>query len=81
MIVSVDRDVSISVRGKYPVVMARLRESYKRGEINELLEPMEPPTLDEVSIAADGRRLDTADAVKAFFDEMRAGRIPPPTGD
>ena len=54
--------------------MARLKASYDAGEVKALLAGMEPASVDEVSITADGRRLDSADDVTAFFDEIRAKR-------
>lgn len=36
-------------------------------EFNEMLRDAPPPTLDDVSITTDGRRLDTKEAVIAFF--------------
>lgn len=50
------------------------KESYEPGELDALLAEMAPPTVDDVSITADGRWLDTAEAVIAFFDEIRAQR-------
>lgn len=41
-------------------------------EFNEMLRDAPPPTLDDVSITADGRRLDTKEAVIAFFAELEA---------
>jgi hypothetical protein len=51
-----------------------LKKSYEAREVNELLAGMEPATADEVSVTADGRRLDSAEDVTAFFDELRAKR-------
>jgi hypothetical protein len=50
-----------------------LKESYESGEVAHLLEGSEPSSQDDVSVTRDGRRLDTAEAVIAFFDEVRAG--------
>lgn len=54
--------------------VSELKASYRSGELAELLADAEPPTADDVSVTDDGRRLDTAEAVIAFFDEMRATR-------
>jgi hypothetical protein len=54
--------------------VARPKESYEPGELHALLADMDPATVDDVSITTDGRRLDTADAVIAFYDDMRAQR-------
>lgn len=70
--------VSIS---RYLYGMARLRESYDPGEVKNLLESSGPASSDDVSVTADGRRLDTAAAVVAFFDEMRASRSARPSSD
>jgi hypothetical protein len=57
------------------------KESYAPGELNGLIANMDPPTVDDVSITANGRRLDTAEAAIAFFDEMRAQRTAKIAGD
>ena len=54
--------------------MSRLKASYRPGELTELLADAEPPTADDVSLTEDGRRLDSAEAVIAFFDTLRAER-------
>ena len=51
--------------------MARLKESY---EASEVLGGATPPSANEVSVTADGRRLDTPEAFVAFFDSLRAER-------
>ena len=51
-----------------------MKTSYAPGELAELLADAEAPTDDDVSVTEDGRRLDTAEAVIAFFDELRASR-------
>lgn len=61
--------------------MTRLKASYRFGELTELLADAEPPTADDVSVTGDGRRLDTAEAVIAFFDEVRASRAHRSSGD
>jgi len=53
----------------------RLKRSYEREELDGLFADLEPATADDVSITSDGRRLDTAEAVIAFFDEIRASRV------
>ncbi len=54
--------------------MSRVKEHYDWAEVEALLASVEPPTTDDVSITDDGRRLDSAPAVRAFFDELRASR-------
>lgn len=51
-----------------------LKAHYDWDEIEDLLGDGEPPTPDDVSVTDDGRRLDTADAVREFFDELRSVR-------
>lgn len=53
---------------------SRLRASYSRAELDELFAGALPPTEDDVSVTNDGRRLDSPEAVIAFFGELRAGR-------
>lgn len=53
--------------GKPPVERVLTAE-----EFNEMLRDAPPPTLDDVSITTDGRRLDTKEAVIAFFAELDA---------
>lgn len=54
--------------------MSRLKASYRSGELAELLADADQPPAEDVSVTEDGRRLDTADAVIQFFDELRASR-------
>ena len=54
--------------------MPRLRDHYDEADLAQLLEGAGPATPDEVSITKDGRRLDTAEAVIAFFEELREQR-------
>jgi len=54
--------------------MSRVKEHYDWDEVEALFVGVEPPTTDDVSITDDGRRLDSAPAVRAFFDELRSGR-------
>lgn len=61
--------------------MSRLKASYDKAEIDEILAFGWPPTDDDVSVTNDGRRLDSAEAVIAFFDEMRADRAKSPSAD
>ena len=56
---------------EYRERVARLKESY---EVSEVLSGAKPPGTNEVSVTADGRRLDTPEAVVAFFDALRAER-------
>lgn len=46
--------------------------SYAPGEWNALLAGFPPPTDDEVSLTWDGRKLDTAEKVRAFIAEVEA---------
>lgn len=50
----------------------RLIRAFERGEFNELFRGALPPTADDVSITADGRRLDTAEKVIEFCAELAA---------
>ena len=43
-------------------------------ELVERLRHAPPPTPDDVSITADGRRLDSAEAVRAWWAELEAER-------
>ncbi|HPB45214.1 MAG TPA: hypothetical protein PLP95_05100 [Microthrixaceae bacterium] len=43
-----------------------------REEFNEMLRDAPPPTSDDVSITSDGRRLDSKEAVIAFFTQLEA---------
>jgi hypothetical protein len=43
-----------------------------RAEFNELLRDAPPPTDDDVSVTNDGQRLDTKEAVIAFFAQLEA---------
>ena len=47
---------------------------YGRDEFNALFAGLQPPTDDDVSITADGRRLDTPEKVVAFLEEINAER-------
>ena len=47
---------------------------YGREEFNALFAGLQPPTDDDVSITADGRRLDTPEKVLAFLEEINAER-------
>ena len=60
--------------GRRLSVMSRVREHYDWDEVEALFASVEPSTTDDVSITDDGRRLDSAPAVRAFFDELRASR-------
>jgi hypothetical protein len=43
-----------------------------RKEFNEMLRDAPPPTVDDVSITIDGRRLDSKEAVLEFFAQLDA---------
>lgn len=64
---------------RYPLeVMSKVKASYDTSELVELLADAAPPTDGDVSVTNDGRRLDTAEAVIAFFEEMKAERAESP---
>ena len=52
-----------------------LKASYDRAELTRLFADAEPATPDEATITSDGRRLDSAEAVIAYFNEIRAQRV------
>jgi hypothetical protein len=52
----------------------RLKDHYDEADLAKLLDGAPPSTPDEVSITKDGRRLDSAEAVIAFFEELREQR-------
>jgi len=54
--------------------MPGVKASYDWDEVEGLLSGAGPATEDEVSITTDGRRLDSAAAVIAFFGELQARR-------
>ncbi|MBI2704022.1 MAG: hypothetical protein HYX32_01840 [Actinobacteria bacterium] len=54
--------------------MPRLKDHYDEADLARLLDGAPPSTPDEVSITNDGRRLDSAEAVIAFFEELREKR-------
>lgn len=72
---------SWSQTGGTVAVMSRAKASYDKAELVELFGGAEPPTDDDVSVTNDGRRLDSAEAVIAFFDELRAQRAGEMEGD
>lgn len=51
--------------------MAGPQRSYTREEFNAWHAGADDPTPDDVTILADGRRLDTPDKVRAFYAELR----------
>ncbi|MCU1497707.1 MAG: hypothetical protein JWM47_1660 [Acidimicrobiales bacterium] len=55
--------------------MSKIKASYTKAEFNELFAGAAPPTDDDVSITMDGRRLDSPEAVIAFFRELEAERL------
>lgn len=59
----------------------RVERVLTRDEFNEMLRDAAPPTLDDVSITTDGRRLDTKEAVIAFLAELDAWRASTATPD
>ena len=58
--------------------MARLKDHYDEADLARILDGAPPATQDEVSITNDGRRLDSAEAVVAFFEELREQRSAEP---
>ncbi|MGH9123683.1 MAG: hypothetical protein ACRDZ8_03015 [Acidimicrobiales bacterium] len=54
--------------------MAEAKPVLSFDELAELVRDAPPPTPDDVSITADGRRLDTKDKVLAFLAEIEAER-------
>lgn len=54
--------------------MSGVRERYEWDDVQRLLGEGDAPTPDDVSVALDGRRLDTAEAVVGFFEELRLER-------
>lgn len=56
------------------IVMAPVKREYRPGEAMALVAGVGPPTDDDVSITNDGRRLDSAEAVTAFFEDLREQR-------
>jgi len=59
---------------QYPACMSKVKASYDRAELAELFADAAPPTEDDVSVTNDGRRLDSAEAVIAFFEQVKAER-------
>ena len=55
-----------------------MKDHYDEADLAAILEGAPPSTLDEVSITNDGRRLDSAEAVIAFCEELRARRSADP---
>lgn len=51
-----------------------LKAHYEWDEIEALLAGAGGPTADDVSITEDGRRLDSIDAARDFFEELQAER-------
>ena len=58
----------------YNVVMSGVREHYEWDEVQGLLGDGDAPTPDDVSVTLDGLRLDSAEAVERFFEELRLER-------
>ena len=56
-------------------IMSRAKDSYDKAELVELFAGAAAPTDDDVSVTNDGRRLDSAEAVTAYFEELRAQRV------
>jgi hypothetical protein len=47
-----------------------VRQVFERGEFNALFADMDAPTIDELSVTTDGRRLDCVEAVLAFVEDV-----------
>ena len=60
--------------GSTMAFVPRLKDHYDEADWPELLKGAGPSTPDEVSITNDGRLLDSAEAVIAFFGELREQR-------
>jgi hypothetical protein len=56
------------------VMSSRIPATITGAELRERFRDLPPPTTDDVSIALDGRRLDTPDKVRAFLLEVAAIR-------
>jgi len=61
-------------RQRYAEVVPRLNSHYDEADLARILDGAPPATPDEVSVTKDGRRLDSAQAVTAFFEELREQR-------
>lgn len=59
-----------------------VKTTFEPGELNELVNKggSRPPTPDDVSITADGRRLDTPEKLIAWVHEFNASRADEPAG-
>lgn len=55
--------------------MAIAKRRFEAGELDALLEGGPSSTVDDVSITVDGRRLDTADVVIEFFEDLRRAQM------
>jgi hypothetical protein len=63
---------SMATRGAHERVVRWSRE-----QIREMFSGLPPPTSDDVPITRDGRRLDSAEKVRAFLDELNSRRHEP----
>lgn len=63
-----------SPRPRYHDRVPRLKDHYDEADLGELLAGAPPSTVDEVTITTDGRRLDSAQAVIDFYEELREQR-------
>lgn len=59
-------------RGRTVGVVTKLKSQYDWDEVASLLAGGDAPTDDDVSVTVDGRRLDSAQAVIAFFEDLQA---------
>lgn len=55
--------------------MSKVKPSYDKAELDELFADAAAPSADDVSVTNDGRRLDSAEKVVAFFEQMKAERL------
>jgi hypothetical protein len=59
---------------RYADVVPALKDHYDEADLAKLLDRAPAATPDEVSVTNDGRRLDSAEAVIAFVEELRDHR-------
>lgn len=55
--------------------MAIAKRRFEAGELDALLEGAPSSTVDDASITVDGRRLDSAEMVIEFFEDLRRGQM------
>lgn len=72
------RAVAASAVGTVTAMARRPLETLTWEQWAELVRDLAPPTEDDVSITADGRRLDSKEAVIEFFSSCRPASPPGP---